>query len=211
MVTIKCNRDFEPLFYEQQCWVESKILCGIDEVGRGCLAGPVVAAAVILKPYVQHKYLRDSKELTQIQRGEVYNWLLDNSSFAVGIINHRIIDRVNIHYATIYAMKRAFYQLISFNRVPDLIVVDHVALRLDNLDVLVRHFSGGERLSSSIAAASIIAKVTRDNLMLRFDNIFSGYNFSSNKGYGTKAHKDAINDSGLIICHRNKFVSKLII
>jgi ribonuclease HII len=209
MVTIKCKSDFKPLFYEEQAWAENKIICGIDEVGRSCLAGPVVAVAAILKPHAKHKYLKDSKELTKEQRQEAYIWLLKNSDFAVGIINHRIIDRVNIHHATLYAMKRALFQLIALNKKPDLVLVDHMALKLDNLDLLIRHFSYGESLSSSIAAASIIAKVTRDNLMARLDSTFSGYSFSSNKGYGTKAHKEAINNFGLIICHRNSFVSRL--
>lgn len=206
MVTIKCKPNFKRLFYEKQAWNENKTVCGIDEVGRSCLAGPVVAAAAILKPYARHKYLKDSKELTAEQRQVAYAWLLKNSEFAVGVINHRLIDKFNIHYATIYAMKRALFQLIALNKKPDLILVDHIALKIDNLEAEIRHFSYGESLSSSIAAASIIAKVTRDNLMARFDNIFSGYNFSSNKGYGTKAHKEAINNFGLIICHRNSFI-----
>lgn len=208
MVTIKIKSDFKPLLYEKLAWKENKLICGIDEVGRGCLAGPVVAAAVILKSKYKHKYLKDSKELTPDQREECYSWLLKNSVFALGIINHRIIDELNIHNATLLAMKRALFQLISlYKEIPDTVLVDHMALKIENLNTVIKHFSYGESLSSSIAAASIIAKVTRDRLMQRFDNIFPGYSFLSNKGYGTKNHKLAINDSGLIICHRERFIT----
>ena len=209
MVTIKCKPDFEPLYYEKKAWAENKLICGLDEVGRSCLAGPVVAAAAILNPYVEHQYLKDSKELTPEQRFKVYQWLLKNSIFSVGIIHHRLIDQVNIHNATLYAMKRALFQLLaSCPNSPDLILVDHMPLILDTVDIPVLHFSYGERLSSSIAAASIIAKVTRDSLMCRVDGFLPGYKLSNNKGYGTKAHKEAIDSDGLVVYHRNSFVSK---
>lgn len=210
MVTIRRKPDFKKLAYEKEAWENNQIICGIDEVGRSCFAGPVVAAAAILKPYAKHKYLKDSKELSPEERLIAYKWLLINSKFGVGIINHRIIDRLNIHWANVYAMKRAVFQLFAhIPQAPSLILVDHVALRFDSLEVPVIHFSKGESLSSSIAAASIIAKVTRDNLMARYDSIFPGYSFDTNKGYGTQAHKKALQNHGMLFVHRNSFLKTM--
>jgi len=207
MVTIKRKPDFKKLAYEKEAWENNELVCGIDEVGRSCFAGPIVAAAAILKPYAKHKYLKDSKELSAEERVIAYRWLIKNSTFAVGIINHRIIDRVNIHWANIYAMKRALFQLLAAAPVaPSIILVDFVPLKFDNLEIPVIHFAKGESLSSSIAAASIIAKVTRDDLMARYNEIFPGYSFNTNKGYGTQAHRDALSNLGLLFVHRNSFI-----
>lgn len=207
MVTIKRKPDFEKLAYEKEAWENNELVCGIDEVGRSCFAGPIVAAAAILKPYAKHKYLKDSKELSAEERVIAYKWLMENSKFAVGIINHRIIDRVNIHWANIYAMKRALFQLLASVPVaPSIILVDFVPLKFDNMEIPVIHFAKGESMSSSIAAASIIAKVTRDNLMARYNTIFPGYSFNTNKGYGTQAHRNALLGLGLLFVHRNSFI-----
>jgi len=207
MVTIKRKPDFKKLTYEKEAWRTNQLVCGIDEVGRGCFAGPIVAAAAILKPHAKYKYLKDSKELSAEERAIAYKWLMKNSTFAVGIINHRIIDRVTIHLANIYAMKRALFQLLAHAPVaPEIILVDFIPLKFDNLEIPIIHFAKGESLSSSIAAASIIAKVTRDNLMERYNLIFPGYSFDTNKGYGTQAHKNALINLGVLFVHRNSFI-----
>lgn len=207
MVTIKRKPDFKKLAYEKEAWAKNELVCGIDEVGRSCFAGPIVAAAAILKPFAKHKYLKDSKELSPEERVVAYKWLVKNSKFAVGIINHRIIDRVNIYWANVYAMKRALFQLLAFAPVqPSIILVDFVSLKFDNLEIPVVHFAKGENLSSSIAAASIIAKVTRDNLMTRYHTIFPDYSFDTNKGYGTQAHRNALSNLGALFVHRNSFI-----
>lgn len=207
MVTIKIKSKFKRQMYELDSWSKSQLLCGIDEVGRSCFAGPVVAAAAILRPHVKHKLLKDSKLLTPEERLKVYNWLQKNSQFAVGIIDNRIIDKVNIYHATMYAMKKAVMQLLSsVSQKPSLIVIDAMPLKFDNIDIPVVCFNYGERQSASIAAASIIAKVTRDNLMTRMDRVFPGYVFSSNKGYGTKVHREAIEHYGSTIIHRKSFL-----
>ena len=113
MVTIKRKPDFKKHMYEKEAWEKSELVCGIDEVGRSCFAGPVVAAAAILRPKAKFKYLKDSKVLTAEQREEAYAWLLKNSTFAVGIMHHRIIDSKNIYHATLSAMKRAVVQLLE--------------------------------------------------------------------------------------------------
>lgn len=207
MITIRRKPDFKKLAYEKEAWENNQIVCGIDEVGKSCFAGPIVAAAAILKPYAKHKYLKDSKELSPEERAIAYNWLMKNCKFGVGIMNHRIIDRLNIHWADVCAMKRAVFQLLStINTAPSVILVDYVALRFDSMDIPVVHFSKGESLSSSIAAASIIAKVTRDSLMSRYDSIFPGYGFETNKGYGTKIHRNALTNLGMLFVHRNSFL-----
>jgi ribonuclease HII len=205
MITIRRNPNFKKLMFEKEAWGKNQLVCGIDEVGRSCLAGPVVAAAVILKPNTSYKYLKDSKILSPEERLKAYKWINKNCDYAVGIMHHRIIDSINIYQATVCAMKRAVYQLIASSR-KDLaaILVDFVPLKLD-IDIPVIHFSKGESKSSSIAAASIVAKVTRDRLMSRMDSFIPGYSFKSNKGYGTCVHRKAINCDGISFCHRLSF------
>lgn len=206
MITIRKKPNFKRLMYEKEAWAKNEVVCGIDEVGRSCLAGPLVAAAAILKPFAKHRYLKDSKLLTSQERVVAYKWLIKNCNYAVGIVHHRLIDSVNIYNATVYAMKRAVMQVLTIShKQPSLILVDAVALKLDSIDIPVICFSHGERQSSSIAAASIVAKVTRDNLMRRMHNFIPGYAFYSNKGYGTLTHRTAIDGEGISFCHRLTF------
>ncbi len=210
MITIKRKPDFKRQMYEQQAWAQSELVCGIDEVGRSCFAGPVVAAAAILRPHAKHRLLKDSKLLTPEERAIAFKWLVKNSTFAVGIMNNRIIDTINIYQATLCAMKRAVLQLLAQGKQkPSLILVDAMPLKIEPIDIPVIAFCHGEQKSASIAAASIIAKVTRDALMERLDPVFSGYSFLSNKGYGTKAHREGINQLGTCILHRTSFLSYL--
>ncbi len=206
MATIKRKSDFKEQMYEHAAWENAELVCGIDEVGRSCLAGPVVAAAAILKPHVSHKYLKDSKLLSPEQRVCAYEWLMENSISAVGIVHHRAIDRYNIYQATLHAMKRALMQLLSTApALPALIVVDAMPLQSTTPEIPIICFPFGERQSTSIAAASIIAKVTRDRMMGRLDTVFPQYALSSNKGYGTKAHKEGLMQEGSCIIHRMSF------
>lgn len=209
MATIRIKSKFKRQFYEKEAWAHNNLVCGIDEVGRSCLAGPVVAAAVILKPGVKHKLLKDSKLLTSEEREVVYKWLQKNSVSCVGIISAHIIDRVNIYQATLRAMKRALMQLLSqVNQKPVIIVIDAMPVQI-SLDIPVICFYHGEKQSASIAAASIIAKVTRDNLMKRLDQVLPGYTWSSNKGYGTSVHKKAVYTLGRTIIHRVTFLKNM--
>ncbi|MBA3751747.1 ribonuclease HII [Candidatus Dependentiae bacterium] len=206
MATVKRKSDFEIQMYENEAWNRSELICGIDEVGRSCLAGPVVAAAAILKPYATHKYLKDSKLLSPEQRVVAYTWLMKHSIFSVGIVHHRSIDTHNIYQATLRAMKRALVQLLSVApQSPEIVLVDAMPVLLSSMDISIIYFPFGERQSTSIAAASIIAKVTRDRLMTRMDNVIPGYVFSNNKGYGTKIHKQALEQGGSSIIHRMSF------
>ncbi len=211
MATTKRKPDFKKNTYELEAWQRAELVCGIDEVGRSCFAGPVVAAAAILRPKAQHKLLKDSKLLTAEERDEAYKWLLKNCTFGVGIVHHRSIDSKNIYQATLMAMKRAVVQLMSWTpQQPSTILVDAMPVSLQHSDIPVIHFCYGERKSSSIAAASIIAKVTRDALMARMDQVIPGYLFSTNKGYGTKAHRQAIDDGGVSLLHRMSFIHEKV-
>ena len=206
MVTTKRAPDFNRNLYEKEAWGSSELVCGIDEVGRSCLSGPVVAAAVILRSKARHKLLKDSKIMTAQEREEAYRWLMKNCSFGVGVVHHRLIDSHNIYQATLIAMKRALMQMLAVSvRQPSIILVDAMPVKMDHLAIPIVHFPFGERQSVSIAAASIVAKVTRDALMSRLDGVMPGYSYSQNKGYGTKAHKDGIRQHGLTVMHRMSF------
>lgn len=207
MTTTKRKPDFKRQMYESEAWARSEVVCGVDEVGRSCLAGPVVAAAAILRPKAKHKLLKDSKVLTAQEREEAYAWLMKNCSFAVGITHHRLIDSRNIYQATLIAMKRAVVQLLAAApKAPSLVLVDAMPVIIDHVDIPVVYFVYGEKQSASIAAASIIAKVTRDRLMERVSSVLPGYVFESNKGYGTQDHKKGIKEHGLTFMHRMSFI-----
>ncbi len=209
MVTTKRKPDFKRNLYENEAWERSELVCGIDEVGRSCFAGPVVAAAAILRPKARNKLIKDSKLMTPEEREIAFQWLMKNSTYGIGIVHHRMIDSRNIYQATLVAMKRALMQLLSAHDAkPSVILVDAMPIKLDHLDIPVVHFIYGERQSKSIAAASIIAKVTRDALMTRLDAVTPGYAYANNKGYGTKAHRQGIDQDGLTLFHRMSFTSQ---
>ncbi len=210
MTTIRYKERFNKNHFEHTAWAENKLICGIDEVGRGCLAGPVVVAAVILHPGKNHRLLKDSKIMTKEERDKAYSWILKNSWHATASLHHRAIDTHNIYQATLKAMKRAFMQLMSQGcPLPSKTVIDAMPLRLDNspfsnIDVL--YFPFGEKKSSSIAAASIVAKVTRDRLMIHFDNAIPGYLLAAHKGYATPKHRALVQDLGHSVIHRINFL-----
>ncbi len=184
---------------------EYSYICGIDEVGRGPLAGPVVAGAVILPVDCDILYLNDSKQLSEKKREELYDIIMEKAvATGIGYASPERIDGINILQATYEAMRQAIGQL----RVrPDLLLNDAVTIP----EVTIRQIPiiKGDARSVSIAAASIIAKVTRDRLMVKYDEIFPGYGFASNKGYGAKAHLEALRKYGPTVIHRHSFLKKI--
>lgn len=208
MTIRKVTHHFNKNYFELESWKKSLLVCGLDEVGRGCLAGPVVTAATILKPYKKNPLLKDSKLLTPKERLKAYRWLVKNSIFSIAIVNHRHIDKHNIYQATLKAMKRCVAQLLSTHAINlSYILVDAMPLHIDTslTSAETLYFIKGEKKSSSIAAASIIAKVTRDKLMEQIGTLFPSYCFKQHKGYATQKHYRALRDHGLSIIHRESF------
>jgi len=198
--------------FESEFWAKNQTVCGIDEVGRGCLAGPLVTAAVILPLGTNNPNLQDSKIMTEKERLQAARWITKNCSYGFGIVHNRIIDTHNIWQATMIAMKKALMQVMATsNHRPGAILIDAMPLDLSYTnckDIPVYHFPKGEQLSSSIAAASIIAKVKRDAIMDKLDSLFPGYYFEDHKGYGTKKHQQAIATLSNSIIHRTSFTLK---
>lgn len=178
-----------------------EFIAGVDEVGRGPLVGPVVTACVILPKGFVLEGLNDSKKLTEKKRDLFYKYIMENAiSVSVGIINEKRIDEINIYEAT----KEAMYMAINNSNVkPQHILID--AMKLDKLDVPSTSIIKGDAKSISIAAASVIAKVTRDKMLYELDLEYPMYDFKSNKGYGTKKHLLAIEEYGIIDEHRLSF------
>lgn len=202
----------KPNHYEKIAWLENRLIIGVDEVGRGCLAGPVVTCAVILKPNSKHKLLKDSKTLNKKELLIAYDWIKKNSHSAISFIDHKKIDQINIYYATILSMKRSVIQLLTQVKVkPYYILVDAMPLKLHSTDIEVKHFNFGETLSTSIAAASIVAKVTRDMAIERMNNFIPGYDLNKHKGYSTPQHKKNISKHSYSIIHRISFLQNLIL
>ena len=177
-----------------------KIICGVDEAGRGPLAGPVVAAAVILPEDHQISGLNDSKKLTEKNRVKLYKEISDLAQISIGIVSHRIIDKNNILNATYLAMEKA---ILGLKTKPDLSLIDGYGLPNDNIknEGIIR----GDSKVESISAASIIAKVTRDILMQKIDPIFPEFKFAKHKGYGTKYHIEILKKLKATPIHRKSF------
>jgi ribonuclease HII len=184
-----------------------KLICGIDEAGRGPWAGPVVAAAVILDPQNIPPGLDDSKKLNDARREYLFDRITSSAQVGVGIADERRIDRDNILAATLWAMAEAVRGLPC---APDFALVD--GNRAPALSCPVQTIVSGDARSLSIAAASIIAKVTRDRIMVRLDQDFPAYGFARHKGYGTAAHHAALQRVGACVHHRKSFapIAKLI-
>ncbi len=178
------------------------MIAGVDEAGRGALAGPVVAAAVILHPDFESPYLSDSKQLTAAQRDLVFEALQkSDSQIAFHIASHRVIDRINILQASLHAMKRSIMRL---GVRPDLIRID--GNRSPELeDFLVETVVKGDSLHPEISAASIVAKVIRDRLMMHYHKRYPNYGLGQHKGYATKAHCEAVFKHGRSLIHRQSF------
>ncbi len=204
---------FKKNSYEAQAWLLDKVVCGIDEVGRGCLSGPVVTAAVILPRNCSYRLLKDSKVMTPEERTKADRWIRKNCWYSYGIVHHRLIDKHNIWHATLIAMRRALMNLLAITPFkPHAILVDAMPLTLTNSchqELPIFHFPFGEKRSSSIAAASIIAKVKRDAMMEDMDKMFPHYGWYANKGYGTDQHKKAIKLHNRTILHRLSYLKNV--
>lgn len=180
------------------------VICGVDEAGRGPLAGPVCAAAVILPPNLEISGLTDSKKLSDKRRRELFPIIREQAlAFGIGFASHEEIDEINILQATFLAMERAMAQLQVR---PELALID--GNREKDFGLPVRTVVKGDSLSASIAAASVIAKVSRDDVMLEMAQQYPGYGFEIHKGYGTKAHYAALRELGPCPIHRMTFLKK---
>ena len=191
---------------EHSCFEQGyQIVCGVDEAGRGPLAGPVCAAAVILPPDAEIPGLNDSKKLSDKKRRELYPVIKETAmAYGIAFADHSEIDEINILQATYLAMERALAQL---QVKPDIALID--GNRAKDFGIPVQTVVKGDSLSSSIAAASVLAKVTRDDLMLEMAEEYPGYGFEIHKGYGTKAHYAALAEKGPSPIHRMTFLKKL--
>ncbi len=190
--------------YERQ-YANYSYICGIDEVGRGPLAGPVVACAVILPKDCSILYINDSKQLTEKKREELYPQILEQAvSVGIGIVDQEEIDRINILQATYEAMRQAVEKL---NPQPDLLLND--AVIIPKIPYKQISIIRGDTKSISIAAASIVAKVTRDHMMEEYEKQYPRYDFASNKGYGSAKHLEALKTLGVCKLHRKSFLKNL--
>ena len=189
------------LAYEKECYArEIELIAGVDEVGRGPLAGPVVAAAVILPKGCKISGLNDSKKIPKSKHKEIYEAVLQNAiAIGIGVKDNHVIDQVNIYEATKLAMMEAIGQL---EPQPQHLLID--AMRLD-LPISQTSIIKGDANSLSIAAASIVAKVTRDQMMEEFDKEYPGYDFAQNAGYGTANHLAGLDQLGVTPIHRRSF------
>lgn len=192
--------------YEKDCFAKGfKMIGGIDEAGRGPLAGPVVAACCILDPDVKILGLDDSKKLSEKKREELFLEIKENAkAYAICSSTPEEIDEINILEATKKAMRNCVKELAEKGLSPDILLIDAVNLSGTGLDVIP--IIKGDAKSDSIAAASILAKVTRDHIMMDYDVQYPGYGFAKHKGYGTKDHYTAIREKGMTPIHRRSFL-----
>lgn len=180
------------------------LICGVDEAGRGPLAGPVCAAAVILPEHLQIPGLNDSKKLTDKKRRELFPIIQEQAvAWGIGLASETEIDEINILQATFLAMRRALEQL---NARPEIALID--GNRETDFGLPVKTVVKGDSLSANIAAASVLAKVTRDNIMVEMAEQYPEYGFEIHKGYGTKAHYEALRTYGPCPIHRKTFLKK---
>ena len=198
---------FEKNLYDEG----NKYICGIDEAGRGPLAGPVVVGAVVMKPDSKLEWVNDSKKVTEKRREILYDRILEESlAWGVGIVSWDEIDDLNILNATKKGLTKALKQVVEkLKTKPDIVLVD--ALReIDTLGIPYQSIIKGDATCYSIACGSIIAKVTRDRIMREYDEAFPEYGFAKHKGYGTKEHIEAIKKYGPCLIHRKSFITHFI-
>ena len=191
--------------FEEELFAQGyQVICGVDEAGRGPLAGPVCAAAVILPPHLEIPGLDDSKKLSDKRRRELFPVIKEQAiAYGIGLASHEEIDEINILQATFLAMERAIAQL---QVKPEYALVD--GNRTKDFGLPVKTVVKGDSLSANIAAASVLAKVTRDMLMEEAALEYPGYGFEIHKGYGTRAHYDALRELGASKIHRMTFLKK---
>ncbi len=200
------KRRIEEMSIYERKYSDFQYICGIDEVGRGPLAGPVVAGAVILPKDCDILYLNDSKKLSEKMREELYNEIMEKAvATGIGIVGPGRIDEINILQATYEAMRIA---VANLKVRPDLLLND--AVTIPEITIKQVPIIKGDAKSISIAAASIIAKVTRDRLMMQYEEVLPGYGFASNKGYGSALHIEAIQKLGATPIHRQSFIKNFI-
>ncbi len=191
------------------CHGTALLLCGIDEAGRGPLAGPVCAGAVVLPSDFSHPYLTDSKKLSEKKREVLFEELTAHAHFGVGYASVEEIEQHNILGATFLAMGRAYEELCAkLPAKPDLVLVD--GNRPPPIQAKLQTLVGGDGLSACIAAASVIAKVSRDRYMLQLHEQYPQYGFAVHKGYGTKVHRQSILEHGPCPAHRMSFLGKIL-
>lgn len=191
--------------YEEACYAQGiELVCGVDEAGRGPLAGPVCAAAVMLPAHIDIPGLNDSKKLTDKKRRELLPIIMEKAiAYHIAMVDHKMIDQINILQATFMAMEQAIQGLPVK---PQLALVD--GNRAKDFGVPVQTVVHGDSLSASIAAASVLAKVTRDDYMMEAAKLYPQYGFEIHKGYGTKAHYEALTKCGHCEIHRLSFLKK---
>lgn len=202
MQTVHPDLEFEHLIWQENI----RFIAGIDEAGRGPLAGPVTAAAVIFEPYAYIEGVRDSKQLTALQREELFGHIIDKALvYSIGMVDNVEIDRINIRQATFKAMRMA---IGSLGQNPDYLLIDGEELpdKLYPQEALIK----GDDRSFTIAAASILAKVSRDRLMIDYHRQYPQYGFDQNKGYGTAQHREMILKYGPCPLHRQSFLKKIL-
>ena len=201
----ECRRIEKMKEFENK-YEDYSFICGIDEVGRGHLAGPVVAGAVILPKDCNILYLNDSKQLSEKKREELYEVIMEKAiSTGLGFVSPQRIDEINILQATYEAMREAIGKL---DPMPDLLLND--AVTIPKVSIRQIPIIKGDAKSISIAAASIIAKVTRDRLMVKYDEVYPEYGFASNKGYGANMHIEALKKYGPTPIHRKSFIKNIV-
>lgn len=199
-VRLEGMREFENKYSE------SAYIAGLDEAGRGPLAGPVVAAAVILPKDIFLPFLNDSKKVTEKRRDVLFDEIKQNAiAYGIGIASNTLIDEINILQATYEAMREAINAL---SHRPDILLVD--AVHIPGIDIRQVGIVKGDAKSVNIAAASILAKVTRDRIMAEYDKIYPEYGFASNKGYGTATHIAALKEYGPCEIHRKSFIGNFV-
>lgn len=202
---MKCGAYYEKKFKKKGF----NLIIGVDEVGRGSLAGPVVAAAVALKKERFKHRIDDSKKLSPFQRENAFPEIADNSIFGIGVVDEKVIERLNILVATRIAMEEAVTALIDKikhqkqKKRPHILVDGNVKLQTQ---LPYTNIIKGDTKSKSIACASILAKVTRDRIMSLYDKVYPHYGFRQHKGYATNTHRLAIKKFGTTLIHRNSFI-----
>ncbi len=200
------KRRMENMYLYERKYSDFSYICGIDEVGRGPLAGPVVAGAVILPKDCDILYLNDSKKLSEKMREALYDEIMEKAvATGIGLVSPARIDEINILQATYEAMRMAIANLKVY---PDLLLND--AVTIPEVNIRQVPIIKGDAKSASIAAASIIAKVTRDRLMVEYDKVLPGYDFASNKGYGSATHIQALKEQGATPIHRQSFIKNFV-
>ena len=200
------KRRMEDMYIYERKYADFEYICGIDEVGRGPLAGPVVAGAVILPKDCDILYLNDSKKLSEKMRETLYEEIMEKAvATGIGMVGPNVIDEINILQATYEAMRMAIGNLKVR---PDLLLND--AVKIPEVTIRQVPIIKGDAKSASIAAASIIAKVTRDRLMVQYEEVLPGYGFAGNKGYGSAEHIQALKELGATPIHRQSFIKNFV-